>query len=372
MLSTIERHIIDLLHQHDCVIIPGLGGLVANYTPAFADEKGKSLIPPKKGFIWNKFLLHNDGLLANEMVKKDDVSYDEAMTKVEAFVVAAKAALEENKRFEFDQIGFLYLGANSQVQFEFSGRNFLLNSFGLPIVRMEKLPALEVKEVAPVEEKETKVIPLEPKPVVVEDPKVIPIASPETIEKVIVKGSKWWIAAALIPIGFYTAWIPMKTDLFQGGGDFHYSDLNPFTFEKEKGNYKMISHLELKVDSLAPISFEPLNAYTPKSTDVLNEENHVLSPESTFVDVEPAENIVNEVNLTVGNYFVIGGCFSDEENAKEFVSQLKAKGYDALVVDVNKGLHRVAFGQYGSKESAKAAKKEITNSGEFSAWVLKK
>lgn len=374
MLTAIERHIVDLLHQHDCVIIPELGGLVANYTPAFADEKGNSLRPPKKGFIWNKFLTHNDGLLANEIVKKDQVTYSEALEVVGQYVSKIKKELENHKRFDFSQIGFLYQGEKGQIQFEYSGKNFLMNSFGLPVVRMEKLAIPEFvkeKEAVVVEEKETKVVQLEPKVAEKkEDSKVIPIASPETIEKVIVKNSKWWIAAALIPIGFYSAWIPMKTDMFNKGGNFHYSDLNPFTFDKEKGNYKMSVDIAFEIDTLEAVSFEPLEAYAKKTSDTLNEENNVLSPESIFVDVETPE--LETANVTLGNYFVIGGCFSKEDNAKEFVSQLKGKGYEAVLVDVNKGLHRVAFGQYGSKEDAKEALNSITSSGEYSGWILKK
>ncbi|CAG5086420.1 HU domain-containing protein [Parvicella tangerina] len=375
MPSAIEKHIIDLLHQHDCVIIPELGGLVANYTPAFADAKGNALCPPKKEFIWNRFLLHNDGLLANEIAKKEDVSYDEAVTQIADYVSVIKSSLKESKRFEFGQIGFLYVGNKGQTQFEYSGRNFLMNSFGLPLVKLEKLPVVqESLEEDVVEEKVAKVIQLEPEvdKTEEEESKVIPIASPETIEKVIVKGSKWWIAAALIPIGFYSAWIPMKTDLFKGGDNFHYSDLNPFTYDKEKGNYEMVSNLALKIDTLPPVSFEPLDAYSNRTSDVIHEENTVLSPESTYVDNEVSELEHNEVDIHLGNYFVIGGCFSNEANAEEFVKQLKEAGYDALLVDQNKGLHRVAFGQYASKEAAKVAHKEITSIGEYSAWVLKK
>ncbi|MCB9188882.1 MAG: HU-CCDC81 and SPOR domain-containing protein [Flavobacteriales bacterium] len=368
MLSAVEKHIIDLLHYHDCVIIPDLGGLVANYTPAFLDEKGEKLCPPYKGFIWNKFLTHNDGLLANEIAKKDQIGYEQAMEQISEFVAGIKSQLKLQKRFEFDQIGFLYLGDNDLLQFEFSGKNFLMNSFGLPVVRMEKLPVLETVEE---EIKETKVIQLTPKEVE-EDISIIPIASPETIEKVIIKGSRWWIAAALIPIGFYSAWIPMKTDLFQASGNFHYSDLNPFTFDKEKGNYKMVDNISLDIDTLPVISFEALDVYSQKSMSLFDETNSVLSADSTFVDLEVPEVDHVEISENEGEYFVIGGCFSEESNAKVFVEQLNAKGYNAVLVDVNKGLHRVAFGQFVSKEDAKTALSQITASGEYSGWILKK
>jgi hypothetical protein len=43
-----------------------------------------------------------------------------------------------------------------------------------------------------------------------------------------------------------------------------------------------------------------------------------------------------------------------------------------MLVDKNKGLHRVAFGGYASRKAAKKALHKITASGEHSAWVLKK
>jgi cell division protein FtsN len=96
----------------------------------------------------------------------------------------------------------------------------------------------------------------------------------------------------------------------------------------------------------------------------------VEEPESTYVDVVVPE--VNYVETSEKSYFVIGGCFADKVNAETFVSDLKSKGFDAQLVDFHQGLHRVAFGQYDSRNDAKSAKSDITSSGEFSAWVLKK
>lgn len=365
MPIAIERHILELLYRHDCVIIPNLGGLVANYTPAMVGEDQKGLVPPHKGFIWNKFLQHNDGLLANELVKIHGLSYDDAVNEILHFVSNVKIALKEHKRFEFDTIGYLYADPTGQIGLEYAGKNFLMNSFGLPVVRLEKLPQLSLvheviekaEEIQPTEEKETK---------------VIPITKTEVVEKVVTRGSKWWIAAALIPIGFYSAWIPMKTDLLSGGDNFHYSDLNPFTYSKSKGNYKMVSNHLLIVDTLPSVSFEPLELFQPDTEEIMNEENTVLSAESTFVDVDKPEVEKLPVNATVGHYFVIGGCFSDEANALNFVDQLKEQGFNAVLVDVNKGLHRVAFGQYANKEEAKNVQEEILAQGQHKAWVLKK
>jgi hypothetical protein len=355
------------MHQHDCVVIPHFGGLVANYTPGFADEKSNLLHPPKKGFIWNKFLQHNDGLLAHEICKEEGLSYDAAVNLLNEFVADCKNHLATSKRFDFSVIGTLIKADDSTLTFVPSKDNYLLSSFGLPIVKSLALPKLE---------KETPLVTLpinkvELTPDSVEDKKplakVVDIKeSTKIIEKRKTVNSKWWIAAALIPIGFYSAWIPMKTDMLKGDGNFQYSDLNPFSFQKSEGIY---SEYELEipdVDSVMVVDFTLLD----NTVNNITENDFVETPESTYVD-----SVVPEINYTANNekaYFVIGGCFADKINAETFIQDLKSKGFDAQLVDFHQGLHRVAFGKFESRKEAKTAKSDITSSGEYSAWVLKK
>ena len=45
------RHIEYLLTEHDCVLVPGLGGFVLQYVPARFSEGRKSIQPPGKQII---------------------------------------------------------------------------------------------------------------------------------------------------------------------------------------------------------------------------------------------------------------------------------------------------------------------------------
>jgi cell division protein FtsN len=119
------------------------------------------------------------------------------------------------------------------------------------------------------------------------------------------------------------------------------------------------------------ISFDVIDQYveqkqaTNRGITHINESTYVASNEEAVVKTAV-------INLEKASYFVIGGCFSEKENAETFVSQLQEQGFDAVLVDKNKGLHRVAFGGYASRKAAKKALHKITASGEHSAWVLKK
>lgn len=368
-MQNIEKYLINLMHQHDCVVIPNFGGLVANYTPGFADANSKLLHPPKKGFVWNKFLQHNDGLLAHEICKEENVTYDEAVNQIAVFVENGKNELNKHNRFDLGLIGTFSYDANKNVNFSQKKDNYLLSSFGLPIVKAVALPALEkevpVVSLPKVELKEEVKVAEEEPPL----GKVIAIQEPKNNTKVKSSNSKWWIAAALIPIGFYSAWIPMKTDMFRSNGNFQYSDLNPFSFQKTEGMYSEFDLDIPNVDTLLKVDFTLLENITSKdnvTTDLVTLEE----PESTYVDVSVPE--INYTPTSEKAYFVIGGCFADKINAETFVADLKSKGYDAQLVDFHQGLHRVAFGKYESRNDAKVAKSDITTSGEYSAWVLKK
>ena len=48
---SISKYIIELLHKHDCVIIPGFGAFLTKYIPASHDNNVFS--PPKKSLKFN-------------------------------------------------------------------------------------------------------------------------------------------------------------------------------------------------------------------------------------------------------------------------------------------------------------------------------
>lgn len=369
-MQNIEKYLNNLMHQHDCVVIPNFGGLVANYTPGFADAKSKLLHPHKKGFVWNKFLQHNDGLLAHEICKEENVAYDDAVKQIATFVDASKKQLNAIKRFDLGSIGTFTFDAGQNISFIPKKENYLLSSFGLPVVKAVALPIIE---------KETPIISLtnqkeeisnvpkteEKKPL----SKVIDIQESQKLAIHKRSNTKWFIAAALIPIGFYSAWIPMKTDMFKSNGNFQYSDLNPFSFNKTSGGYSEFNLDIPVIDSVLKVNFTLLDEMVSDVTSI-TENDFVEEPESTYVDVDVPE--ITYMSSNEKAYFVIGGCFADKVNAETFIQDLQSKGFDAQLVDFHQGLHRVAFGKYDSRNEAKSAKSSITSSGEYSAWVLKK
>ena len=65
----IEKYICDLLYEHDCVIIPSLGGFVTNYRKAGIDLKTMGFASSKDFSLME--LNNNDGLLINHIAKAE-------------------------------------------------------------------------------------------------------------------------------------------------------------------------------------------------------------------------------------------------------------------------------------------------------------
>jgi len=368
MEINIEKYLIELMHQHDCVVIPGLGGLVANFKPAFSDADNTIFSPASKGFIFNRFLHHNDGLLAHKISELAQIPYDSALAKMEQYVSEIKESLKNDGRFSWETIGSLYQDEKGAIRLDTKDKNYLLSSFGLPIVKAMALPALE-KEV-PIKQLIPEVKVEEIKVSTKSNGKVIAIDQPIQFSNRKVSNGYIWVAAVAV-IGFYSAWIPMKTDLLKNNGEFQYADLNPFSFEKasHKSAYASVSSFEL-IDTVAPANMDVFaDIQNNYQADYLTQE-YVAEAETTFVDIKKPETTFAEV--TSKTYFVIGGCFSKKENALNFVSELKTQGFDAQLVDVNNGLHRVSLGKYTSRKDAKSLKTQISSEGEYSTWILKK
>ena len=80
------RHIEYLLTEHDCVLVPGLGGFVLQYVPARFSEDRKSIQPPGKQITFNSSLSYNDGLLAQSLMRTLDIDYGKAVAMIEHWV----------------------------------------------------------------------------------------------------------------------------------------------------------------------------------------------------------------------------------------------------------------------------------------------
>ena len=122
----------ELLFGHDCVIVPGFGGFIGNYTPAAIDTKSGTFCPPVKQISFNRNLNHNDGLLVGRISGASGVNYGDARNIIGEFVGELRRKLERGEKVVFDNIGSFINNQEGNVQFEPDGAaNYHLDSYGL-------------------------------------------------------------------------------------------------------------------------------------------------------------------------------------------------------------------------------------------------
>ena len=71
----LSRHIESLLLVHNCVIVPNLGGFVAQNCPARYVKEEQLFLPPYRNIAFNPSLQMNDGLLAQSYMQAHGTDY---------------------------------------------------------------------------------------------------------------------------------------------------------------------------------------------------------------------------------------------------------------------------------------------------------
>ena len=139
-------HIRPLLRDHDCVIIPDFGGLVADVSSARAQPGRQALSPPTKLLAFNQSLTRNDGLLVDALSQHLNLSIAQARETVRAAVAALQQELDETNRTELPGIGIFRRAVGRGLAFEYTGTdNLLASAFGLPELAARPVRATDAR-----------------------------------------------------------------------------------------------------------------------------------------------------------------------------------------------------------------------------------
>lgn len=309
-MKPLVKHISNLLFDHDCVIVPGLGGFITNYKPAYINPVHNTFYPPSKQVTFNVRLNTNDGILAHSMAKNLGIDYNQAMRVIEHDVHSMKISLMKGQRIVLDQIGVLYNNKENNIVFEPSNEvNFLGESFGLPRFTASTISRQSSNGVM--------------------------------INKPVIRKTMRW-AAILVPVATVALW----------------SALNTGTINQIYSNYASI--IPTAIESAEP------STHSSRSTERLD-----LLPIPKSVK-ETGEVVVTEKAVVEQEkFFIIAGAFLMPENAKKLVEQLKDEGYNASMIGENgRKLHLVSIQGFSSKEAADSRLTELQKKGFPSAWIL--
>ncbi|MDA0729650.1 MAG: SPOR domain-containing protein [Bacteroidetes bacterium] len=412
--------------DHDCVMLPGLGGFVCNPRSARFDEAKCEIVPPSRDVLFNPRLTTNDGLLANELMRRHGVDYREALGAVESFVGFISESLDRGESVTLPGVGRLYREDDAQVRFmadvEFER---MLRSFGhtsIPLTPLaigtlegsqpQGLTAVKAATQTPKQaEKHATLAPPEAQEIVASQSD--PTSETETTPKVIpFRVQLGRVAAAVaLPLTMAGAWL-----LSNPSGNQSLLNANPLwnaqpvaaTFAPRPYDHVAVSWevdeavesprafvertgweglLRFDVERGQPAAtgmlvVVPESAIDPELDDDserVNEWDHVVVPESA-IDSEPeVEEGAKEASPEPATasapevrFMIVGGAFSVVENAQNLANTLSRQGFQtSLHLQPHNGLTVVSLGGYATESEARSALSAARTRGQEKAWLKK-
>ena len=115
MMISLVQHIEYLMIYNDCVVIPGWGALIANYRPSTV--KDRIMECPQRTIAFNGDIKHNDGLLANSLMRRHNMSYEQACSFIADTVTTFRRQLNDNAELAFGHLGYFILNDQKNLEF---------------------------------------------------------------------------------------------------------------------------------------------------------------------------------------------------------------------------------------------------------------
>ncbi len=324
----------DLITHFECVIIPEFGGFISEKTGASINSIG-NLQAPKKNILFNQLLNHNDGLLANYIAQKENISYNEALDLIKSEVEEMLDQLEKNQVLKINKIGEFRL-LNEHIIFKADDdENYLIDSFGLSSLGSEEQE--EKSKIENTKNVEAEVVETEIENRKIEntkdvEEKIVETKSAESNQKNI----RFLIIAVVLllsGLAFYT----MKDNIFK---------LN----EKSSTVDTLLNQndtLKLLEDSLNQIS-EQIDTATN------------VAPTNTPANItqENSGNVTEIIDTSSTNtganvYCIASASFGNEKDAIAEKRQLEMIGFEAEIIAMkNATRYQVIIGKYQKYQDA--------------------
>ena len=360
----IERHIEILLLDNDCVIVPGLGGFTAHHVEARFDESDDVFLPPLRTLGFNQQLKINDSLLVQSYIEAYDISYPEALRRIEGEVEELRQRLVNDGYYEMTDIGVLEMNEDGNIIFTPCEAGILTPElYGLSSFEMQPLMAEESTTSASSTQVQKPNV--EPTPITTtvfdqvgqkEETSANDAGqdtdTDEDAEKTICIKVSWLrnagIAAAAALLLFFVLF-PIS---HSGLKNVNIGDFNGTSF---------FSKLMPKDSQMNNINISEIKASAKDSS----RQSVKDSVKDSIKGIEPK---VKSDTFCI----VLASCIP-QKNAERYVEQLHKKGFDKAYAMVNNKMVRVIYGNYTSETDAYNDLQKIRSKDEFEqAWILKK
>ena len=337
----ISVYLTELVRLHDCVIVPELGGFISNYQPAGVDDTRNTFAPPRKEIVFNSKLTGNDGLLVNHISESEGIGYLEARQVIAEFVDEAWSRLENGERLEFTDVGSLHYDRHEKLIFEPErAENLLLDSYGMGDFHFPKIERNDFirTTTSRFEDKDA----------------VRVVFNSRKVKRLLIG----------VPLMLALTLIPLSKHLQQGNGPVN---------EQASTTSSVLS----VIDSTPTDTFVAADKIPAKSVPV-ESKTKPAADETLAENTSPVNNAAETVNVQTAEsksdatrFYLVGGSFKQEENAKQYQDDLIRQGYDSQIFTLDNGFYRVTIQSYNNRDEAMAVLDDLNKANPKSGiWLM--
>ena len=351
-MQNIPFHIAYLLIQHECVIVPGLGAFVVSSSDREKTNQQGFLSPPKNFLGFNPEIKHNDGLLADSIVKEKSFSFKEANLLINQYVRNLLISLDRGKKVQIPGVGTFYSIDNKRLFqpdriLSCNALYYGLSGFSMPYLRDLKNPHLTPNIFPEKKDKEIVLIPV--------NRKFISYC-----------GS---IAAAFIAMCFIPT--PLNNSRFSSSIHTRYASIIDLSMQNRINEETDVS--EPKIQTPTDLSLSQAKVETPSRVEIeipSQTETETLLQAETVTSARP--KIVKPTKSTAFHYYIIVASSPNQSLAKKSLANVQSKFKNAAVL-FSDNKYRIYVKRFEDKTEAIMFLDQFRkdNPKQYDAWLLK-
>ena len=162
MMFSIIEHIEYLITCHDCVVVPGWGAFIANYDASTYDATKNVMARPRRSIGFNASVSHNDGLLAQSLMRREGIGYNAAMKFIADSVTTFRQQLSLDSEVSMGRLGYFRRNEGRFIEFvPFYHANGSDQFYGLGDLEIKDVATLERDATAAEDESVAAIVPKE-------------------------------------------------------------------------------------------------------------------------------------------------------------------------------------------------------------------
>jgi len=317
--------------------VPGLGGFMFQEEPARFMLGGR-LMPPLRILKYNRFLNHDDGMLANVIMRAENLNYDDANQAIRLSVSNLLNEVQHEGRCALGRLGFVFFDEDCHIAFR-ANDQVRQDPVYYGMTQLNVKPWREV-------EAERNGTPLSKQESKTEKPRI------KHHDGILELPTHWvrYAAIALIVICFIVGnMIPWKQD-----------NTNSVQCANVVGTDCLL-HLN---NTPEPQTVTDISMPLPAETKT--------DEESAVADVPTANPIIEkETTTSQKEYIVIIASCKSEKECNRLMRRLAKKGYEDLHVYERNGKFRIYINKFAAKSDAVSYMNNLRETTQFSdAWLL--